>query len=61
MVHTFNPGTWEAQTDLCELKISLVYKASSRTVRTVTQRNPVLKIPKKFFKIFMYGAIAQKI
>ena len=27
--------------DLFEFKASLVYKASSRTVRAVTQRNPV--------------------
>ena len=33
----------QRQVDLCEFKASLVYKASSRTVRTVTQRNPVLK------------------
>ena len=30
------------QVDLCEFKASLVYKASSRTVRA-TQRNPVPK------------------
>ena len=28
---------------VCEFKASLVYKVSSRTARTVTQRNPVLK------------------
>ena len=31
------------QLDLCEFKASLVYLVSSRTARTVTQRNPVLK------------------
>ena len=30
--------------DLCEFKASLIYKMNSRTARTVTQRNPVLKI-----------------
>jgi hypothetical protein len=33
----------QSQVDLCEFKASLVYKASSKTVRAVTQRNPVLK------------------
>jgi hypothetical protein len=28
--------------DLCEFEASLIYKASSRVARTVTQRNPVL-------------------
>ena len=44
MVLTFNLSTWEAekQTDLCEFKTSVVYRASSRTARAVTQRNPVL-------------------
>jgi hypothetical protein len=32
--------------DLCEFKASLVSKVSSRTVRAVTQRNPVLKTKK---------------
>ena len=30
--------------DLCEFEASLVYKASSRKARTVTQRNLALKI-----------------
>ena len=29
------------QVDLCEFETSLVYRASSRTAGTVTQRNPV--------------------
>ena len=33
----------QRQADLSEFQASLVYKASSRTDRTVTQRNPVLK------------------
>ena len=33
----------QRQEDLCEFEASLVYKASSRTARTVTQRNPVSK------------------
>ena len=32
----------QKQINLCELKASLVYKASSRTARAVTQKNPVL-------------------
>ena len=31
----------QRQVDLCEFEASLVYRASSRTVRAVTQRNPV--------------------
>jgi hypothetical protein len=34
--YTFDPSTWEAEA-------SLVYRASSRTARADTQRNPVLK------------------
>ena len=48
----FNPGRWsrrpvisalgrQRQADLCEFKVSLVYRVNSRIVRTVTQRNPV--------------------
>ena len=37
----------QKQEDLCEFKISLVYKVSSRTARVVTQRNPVSKKKKK--------------
>ena len=33
----------QRQTDLCEFKTSLVYRASMRTARAFTQRNPVLK------------------
>ena len=36
----------QRQADFCEFKASLVYKANSRTARTVTQRNPVLKTTK---------------
>ena len=32
----------QRQVDLCEFEASLVYRASSRTARAVTQRNPVL-------------------
>jgi hypothetical protein len=31
----------QRQVDLCDFETSLVYKSSSRTVRVVTQRNPV--------------------
>ena len=48
MAHAFNPSTWEAEAGaftklFCEFEASLVYKASSRIARTVTQRNPVSK------------------
>ena len=33
----------QRQADLCEFKASLVYEASSRTARPVSQRNPVSK------------------
>ena len=36
------PGR-QRQADLCEFKVNVVYKVSSVTARTVTQRNPVLK------------------
>lgn len=32
------------QADLCEFEDILVYKLSSRTIKTVTQRNPASKI-----------------
>jgi hypothetical protein len=43
VVHAFNPsrGRW-----ISEFEASLVYKVSFRTARA-TQRNPVLKKPKK--------------
>ena len=37
----------QRQVNLSEFGANLVYKASSRTASTVTQRNPVLKIHKK--------------
>ena len=37
----------QRQADLCEFEVSLVYKASFRTAKTVTQRNPVSKNKKK--------------
>ena len=41
---TFNPSTWEAEAEeSLEFKARLVYRVSSRTARTVTQRNPALK------------------
>ena len=33
----------QRQADLCEFKISLIYRVSSRTARTVTHKNPVSK------------------
>ena len=33
----------QRQIDLCEFEASLVYKASSRTARAVTTKNPVSK------------------
>ena len=43
VVHAFNPSTQEAEAgQSLEFEASLVYRMSSRTVRT-TQRNPVSK------------------
>ena len=40
-------GAWrQRQADLCEFKASLIYKVSSRTIRS-TQRNPVSKKQKE--------------
>ena len=36
----------QRQADPCEFKVSLVYKASSRTSRVVTQKKPCLEKPK---------------
>ena len=33
----------QRQAELCEFKVSLVYRVSSRTARAVRQRNPVSK------------------
>ena len=33
----------QKQVDFCEFEASLVYRASSKTARLVTQRNPTLK------------------
>ena len=35
------------QADLCEFEANLVYRASSRTAKAVTQRNPISKEKKK--------------
>lgn len=40
-VQAFNPSTREARQE--DLRVGLVYKASSRTARAITQKNPVLK------------------
>jgi len=37
----------QSQADLCEFEASLVYKASSRTIEAVIQRNPVSENLKK--------------
>ena len=37
----------QRQVDHCEFEASLIYKLSSRTVRAVTQRNPILKKQKE--------------
>ena len=48
MAHVLNPSILEAEAgDLCEFEASLVYKASSRTAKTVLQRNPVSKTNKQ--------------
>ena len=45
----------QRQVDFFEFEASLVYRASSRTSRAVTQRNPVLKIREKkvIFSLFI--------
>ena len=46
VVHSFNPSTQKAEAeDPCEFKASLIYRASSRKARAVTQRNPISKKP----------------
>jgi hypothetical protein len=45
VVHSFNPGTWEAEAGGF-LSSRLVYRVSSRTARA-TQRNPVSKNKQK--------------
>jgi hypothetical protein len=44
VAHTFTPSTQAGnqEADLCEFKICLVHRVSSRTARD-TQRNPVMK------------------
>ena len=37
----------QRQAELCEFKVSLVYRGSSRTGSKATQKNPVLKDKKK--------------
>lgn len=39
MAHVLNPTTREAEAG-CEFKARLIYRASSRTMRPVAQRNP---------------------
>ena len=48
----------QREVDLCEFEVSLVYRASSRTARAVTQRNPVPKIQinkqqKRLIKVYV--------
>ena len=49
VMHIFKPSTPPVAeaADLSEFEVSLVYKAISRTARTVIQRNPVSKNQKK--------------
>ena len=43
-MHTFNPSTWEGDRQVSvEFEASSVYRVSSRTAKTVSLRNPVLK------------------
>ena len=48
----------QMQADLCEFEASLVYRASSRTVRAVTQRNSVSKKQKVFSCLSVYAPYA---
>ena len=44
VAHTFNSSSWEERLAvLHEFEASLIYRVSSRTASTVTQRNPALK------------------
>ena len=48
MEHAFNPSTWKAEAGKSlEFETRLGYKVSSKTARTVTQKNPILKNQKK--------------
>ena len=48
LAHTFNPKTQEAEpSNLCDFEASLVYRVSSRLVRSVLQRNSVQKTKTK--------------
>jgi hypothetical protein len=43
VAHTFNPSTLDAEkVDACEFEASLVYKASSRTVKSCYTEKPYL-------------------
>lgn len=46
MAHTFNPSR-DAEAGGSEFRASLVYRASSMTARTATQRNPTLEKKRK--------------
>jgi hypothetical protein len=39
VVDTSNPSRQDKQADLCEFEVILIYRANSRTSKTVTQRN----------------------
>ena len=44
MIHSFSPSIWrQRQEDLYEFKVYLIYKASFKTARVITQRSPILK------------------
>ena len=44
VAHTLIPVLGrQREVDLCEVDVSLVFRASSRTARAVTQRNPISK------------------
>lgn len=51
-VCAFNLGTQEEMEVISESEVSLVCKASSRTVSTVAQRNSVLKKTEKKKKVY---------
>lgn len=42
----------QRQADLSECKVSLIYKASARTSRTVTQRKPCLEVGGNILEAF---------
>lgn len=53
VAQSFNPSIWHVEAGkLCEFKVSLVYKASSRRARIVNTKKPCLRQKQKHNKKF---------